>query len=279
MKLTICLIAMLTSISFISAAATDNHGNSSDLFDLVHRRASPQAILAFLNGSRLDDNFLYSFDYIKETLSHAIRSDQFETLQTLWPRITFPQDRFHKVIRQLLIVGILNHKPDACRFIISQVHRLENTDGVPEQLPIWLGMSSGWTAQELISLVEANPGYAVCFTGTANEMGLCDNVTIGLAMLQFNSHFASRDFDFAALDNTQPFALLRGLLSNFILDDMDMAHLTIRLCETGNAHVSHELVEEFEKSHADHVLTLQTLREWISVDVKVTEEESYNNSI
>lgn len=272
MKFIICIVVI---VSLIAAAANDNDGDSGDLFDLIHRRTSPQELLAFLNGSGLSGSF-YSFDDIKETLSHAIRTGQLESLQTLWHCVCFPRNRTHDAIRQLLIVGILNHKSDACHFLMSQVPRLENSEGVPDQIPIWLGISSGWTAQELISLVEAHPGFAACFSDTPEEMIQCNDLGVGLAMLQFNSHFASKDPDFATIESTRPSALLRSLLHNFFLRDTDMALLTKRLCESGNADVTYELVKDFERSNADHVQTLEILRGWIQEDVKVTEEESDN---
>jgi hypothetical protein len=97
---------------------------------------------------------------------------------------------------------------------------------------------------------------------------------MGAAMVQFNCHFAARDPAFAALKDSQPPALLRGLLKNGFLTDAGMVKVARLLCETGMADVSYELVADFEKRRPEYVETLQILCGWIPEDVKVTEEEA-----
>jgi hypothetical protein len=198
-------------------------------------------------------------------------SDQLEPLRLLLLRINFPPDEHHDIIQKLLITAISNHKMEACHILMSQVNRFERASGDPSKFPYWQGICVALEADELIGLVEAHPGFAMNFAGNASDM---QQTRMGAAMVQFNCHFAARDPAFAALKDSQPPALLRGLLKNCFLTDAGMVKVARLLCETGMADVSYELVADFANRRSDYVLTLQILREWIQEDVKVTEEEA-----
>lgn len=268
---------VLVCISIISAAAKDDDGRN--VGGLVYTESNRLAGLVY-SPQKLLEHFLYESIvywspsisyYIKEALTFAILSDQSESLRILLVRINFLPDEHHDVIQKLLITAISNHKLEACHILMSQVDRFERASGAPSKFPYWQGMCGALEANELIELVESHPGFAMNLAGNARDM---QETRMGDTMVQFNCHFAARDPAFAALEDSQPPALLKGLLRNGFLTDAGMAKVALRLCETGTAEVSYELAADFAKRRPDYVQTLQILREWIQEDAKVTEEDA-----
>jgi hypothetical protein len=246
---------------------------SHELKDLLRRRASPQALLVFLDGAILDCSTVICY-CIKQILTYAIDTDQLEALQTLLSRIHFPAERAQDALNQLLTTCLSLRKPAACELLMSQAPRLETVSGKPVRLPVWQGLASAWEIRELIGLVDRHPGFAPCFAAYEYDMELCNSVASGLEMLQFNSHFAMADPDFAALESCRPSALLRGLLKTHLLGDKDMAQVALQLCRMESAEFTHSLAYNFEKLRPEYVQTLQILIKWAPDDIKVSEEES-----
>jgi hypothetical protein len=240
-----------------------------ELIIMVRQRASTEELLAFLDGSILDCS-TYIWYYISDALAVAIISDQVEVLQTLLPRIRFPQE----AVQKLLIDAMSHHKIEACRILMSQVARLEYVPGQPSRIPFWQGMARSWQVQELIDLVDAHPGFAMNLPADKNDMKYCVRLQTAFDMLQFNSHFASKDPAFAALKYSQPSALLKGLLKNGVLNDINTALVVRRICETGTVEVTQEMFADFKKQYPYHEQTQQALSDWIEEDIKVPEEDA-----
>lgn len=73
---------------------------------------------------------------------------------------------------------------------------------------------------------------------------------------------------------SQPSALLRSLLKNSLLNDPDTALVVRRVCETGSAQVTEEMIADFKRRNPYHEQTHQVLSEWIEEDVKIPEEDA-----
>jgi hypothetical protein len=218
------------------------------------------------------------------TLKEVIFFSDHEALRTIMPRIRFPGACLQHVTRKLMKQALKVNNFEALAFLMTQVACLEEYDGSSVVLPYWKQGSerklaeARWEAarvQELIALVEAHPGFTASFAASCDDMYFCGNIDKALAMVEYNSHFASHP----ALKNAQPTALLhptallRVLLGNRLMCDASLAQVAQRLCDLG-AELTQQQVEAFKQDRPALVKTGQCLEAWVSVETKVPEEEA-----
>jgi hypothetical protein len=225
---------------------------SSKLGEIIAQGDNPEDIVNFLHDNQLENGFACSFA-TNDHLRQMVLGNRIASLKILLPLVKFPEDGYTGDLNGLLMLAVWECHPEICDFLMSQPFR-----HYWQPIPFWNYQSYKWATQELIDLVSRHPIFRKNFAALGETMATCSSVGVGLAMIEFNHHFATKDIHFASIEGFQPASLMNGLLRNERLNDEDMTTIASRLFELG-VDVDYETCTAFIQSHPEHQRTYQRL--------------------
>lgn len=266
MRLVICFLFNVTIVICAPYRSIDGFrqispNESCRLGELIADEDNTEKIVNFVHENHLENGFACSFA-VNDHLRQMVLSNRVASLKVLLPLVKFSRDGYTGDLHQLLMLAVWECRPEICDFLLSQPAR-----HYWQPIPFWNYQSSKWNTQELIDLVSRHPNFAKNFAALGETMATCSSVAVGLAMIDFNHHFTTKNIHFASIEGFQPASLMIGLLRNDRLKDEDMSTIVIRLFELG-VDVDYEACTAFIQSHPNHQLTYQALLSNCFLDVK-----------